>query len=157
MRPAPYCLCAPVTEKAIKNVRANGGAGAYRDTHPWYLARELLEQVRARGETLAIVFASGEPEEFGWWAEIEDIDVEAFHRGTWETRCAFAGLRRVGEIFRPLDSVALYPGVEQLRREALEPVTQHRQYLNRNLLRPYAVAETPPFVGLVESEPAADP
>ena len=152
MRPAPYCLCAPVTEKAIDNVRANGGAGAYKDTHPWYLARELLAAARTAGETLAILFASGQPEEFGWWAEIEDIDVEAFHRGTWETRCAFRGLRPVADIFRPLDSVALYPGKEQLRREAIEPITQHRQYLDGRLLRPYAIAETPPFVGL----PAAD-
>ena len=152
MRPAPFCLCAPVTEKAIENVRANGGAGAYKDTHPWYLAQELLAQARAREETLLVLFASGEPEEFGWWAEIEDIDVEAFHRGTWETRCAFTALRPVGEIFRPLDSVALYPGAEQLRREAIEPVTLHRQYLDRHLLRPYAIVETPPFVSLPETE-----
>ena len=155
MRPAPYCLCAPATEKAIENVRANGGAGAYKDTHPWYLAQELLAQARSREETLVVLFASGEPEEFRWWAEVEDIDVEAFHRGTWETRCAFSGLRPVAEIFRPLDSVALYPGVEQLRREAIEPVTLHRQYVNRTLLRPYAIAETPPFVGREEA-PAED-
>ena len=67
----------------------------------------------------------------------------------------------MAEIFRPLDSVALYPGVEQLRREAIEPVTQHRQYVNRTLLRPYAIAETPPFVGReeapVEDAPEAAP
>ena len=147
MNPAPYSICAPVTAQAIENVRANGGAGAYRDTHPWYLARELLARARQAGEALAILFVSGEPEQFHWWAEIEDIDVEAFHRGTWETRCAFSGLRPIGEIFRPLDSIALYPGEEQLRRESIEPVTLHRQYLTSQLLRPYAIAETPPFVG----------
>ena len=152
MQPAPYCLCAPVTEKALENVRANGGAGAYKDTHPWYLARELLAEARSRGETLPILFASGLPEEFGWWAEVEDIDVEAFHVGTWETRCGFRGLRPVADIFRPLDSIALYPGNEQLRREAIEPIAQHRQYLTPRLLRPYAIAETPPYVGMAEAE-----
>ena len=151
MHHAPYCICAPVTEQALENVRSNGGAGAYKDTHPWYLAQELLARTRERGEALAILFVSGEPEEFHWWAEIDDIDVEAFHRGTWETRCAFSNLKPIGEIFRPLDSVALYPGGEQLRREAIEPVTLHRQYLNRGQLRPYAMAETPPFVGLQDS------
>ena len=153
MQPAPFCICAPVTRKALDNVRENGGSGAYKDTHPWYLALELLEKARARGETLAILFACGDPEEFEWWAEIEDIDIEAFHRGTWETRCDFSTLRPVGEIFRPLDAMALYPGAEQLRREAIEPITQHRHYLNRSLLRPYAICETPAFIGL---EPGPD-
>ncbi len=148
MQPAPFCICAPVTRKALDNVRENGGSGAYRDTHPWYLALELLAKARAAGEPLAILFACGDPEEFEWWAEIEDIDIEAFHRGTWETRCDFSVLRPVGEIFRPLDAVALYPGAEQLRREAIEPITQHRHYLNRSLLRPYAICETPAFIGL---------
>ena len=140
------CICVPVTEQALENVRSNGGAGAYKDTHPWCLAQELLARARESGEALAILFVSGEPEEFHGWAEIQDIDVEAFRRGTWETRCTFSNLKPVSEIFRPLDSVALYPGEDQLRREAIEPVKQHRQFLNANLLRPYAIAETPVFV-----------
>ena len=147
MRHASYCICAPVTAQALESIRAGGGAGAYRDAHPWYVAQELLAGARERGEALAILFVSGEPEEFHWWAEIKEIDVEAFHPGTWETRCMFSRLNPVARIFRPLDSVALYPGEEQLRRESLEPVRQHRQYLDANLLRPYAIAETPAFVG----------
>ncbi len=47
-----------MTEQALENVRSNGGAGAYKDTHPWYLAQELL--ARARDEALAILFVSEE-------------------------------------------------------------------------------------------------
>ena len=153
MRYASYCICVPVTAQALERVRSSGRAGAYRDAHPWYLAQELLSRAREQGELLAILFLSGDPEEFQWWAQIEEIDVEAFHRGTWETRCTFSNLKPVAAIFRPLDSVALYPGEEQLRREAIEPVRQHRQYLNGNLLRPYAIAETPAFVGFEPAEP----
>lgn len=151
---ASYCICVPVTTQALESVRSSGRAGAYKDAHPWYLAQELLSRAREDGELLAILFVSGKPEEFHWWARIEDIDVEAFHRGTWETRCTFSNLKPVAAIFRPLDSVALYPGEEQLRREAIEPVKQHRQYLNGNLLRPYAIAETPAYVGFEPAVPA---
>ena len=44
-----------------------------------------------------------------------------------------------------------------MRREAIEPVTRHRQYLNRTLLRPYAIAETPPYVGREEAAPEGGP
>jgi len=72
------------------------------------------------------------------------------HLGVFEEH-----LKPVASIFRPLDSVALYPGEEQLRREAIEPVGQHRPYLNGTLLRPYALPATPAYGGFEPPVPAA--
>ena len=159
MEVAPYCLCAPVSQKALDALLEHSGRGAYRDGHPWHVARQLLDAARADGQSLALLLASGNPERFAWWTEVLDIDVEAFHRGTWETRCAFGPLRPVHEIFRALDSIALHPGETQLRREKLEPVPMHRQYVNARLLRPYAICETPPFIAvqLAHGEQPASP
>jgi len=154
MQITPYCICAVVTVKALESILDNTGSGAYKDTHPWYVARELLQTASANGERLPILFASGSPLEFSYWALIKDIDVEEFHRGTWETRCEFEPLAPVNPIWSPLDSIALYPSAEQRHREAVEPVKVHRQFLDENLIRPYAVCETPPFVG---AEPSATP
>lgn len=154
MNAAPYCICTVVSTKALEAILDNASpsgrrqqGGAYKDTHPWHVARELLAEARAAQLSLVVVFASGDPLEFVYWAEIKDIDVEEFHRNTWETRCEFAPLNPVNEIFRPVDSIALYPSKEQLHREAIEPVTMHRQYLDQNLIRPYAIGETPAFIG----------
>lgn len=152
--PAPYCICAPTSERALDVLLGQSGAGAYKDTHPWHLARELLAETRNNGEALVLLLAAGEPPAFAWWAEIQDIDIVAFRRGTWETRCEFSTLRPVHAIFQPLDSIALYPGTEQRRREVLEPITPHRQFLDARLLRPYAICETPAFVGRAEEDAA---
>ena len=77
-----------------------------------------------------------------------------FHRGTWETRCEFEPLAPVNPIWSGLDSIALYPSAEQRHREAIEPVKVHRQFLDEILIRPYAVCETPPFVGMEPAAPA---
>ena len=158
MEVAPYCLCAPVSQKGLEAMLETSGRGAYRDAHPWHVARQLLDAARADGRMLALLLASGSPEAFAWWTEVSDIDVRSFRRGTWETRCAFGPLRPVHEIFRALDSIALHPGETQLRREQLEPVPVHRQFLNGHLLRPYAICETPPFIAVAlrqEQRPAS--
>ena len=146
MEPAPYCICTVITERALEAVVEHAEAfarGVYRDTHPWLVASELLERCLAAGQSLPLILASGHPIEFTHWALITDIDVQDFHH---ETRCEFTGLSAVNPIFRSLDSIALYPGAEQLHREAVEPVTIHRHYLDEHLIHPYAIAETPAFV-----------
>ena len=153
--PAAHCICAPVSAPALRALTDHAGAGTYKDVHPWHWARRLLDLARERGEALLLFLAAGEPEVFRWWGEIEDIDVAAFRPGTFETRCAFGALRPVHPIFAPLDSIALNPGAERREREALEPVTPHRQFLDAKLLRPYAVCETPAFVYLALEGEAA--
>lgn len=146
MQPAPYCICTVITERALEALVENAEAfshGMYRDTHPWLVASELLERCVAAGQSLPLILASGHPIEFTHWALITDIDIQEFHH---ETRCEFTGLTPVNPIFRSLDSIALYPGTEQLHREAVEPVTIHRHYLDEHLIHPYAIAETPAFV-----------
>ena len=155
-QPTPYCICAPVSQRALDAILEQSGAGAYKDTHPWHLAQELLEAARQSGQALPLLLAAGEPLAFSWWAEILDIHIVAFRRGTWETRCEFSTLSPVHAIFQPLDSIALYPGAEQRRREALEPIAPHRQFLDARLLHPYAICETPAFIGAPPSQASGD-
>ena len=146
MTPAPYCICTVITEKALEGLVENAEAfshGAYHDAHPWLVAVELLAKCREDGLALPLILASGHPVEFSHWALITDIDIQEFHH---ETICEFTDLKPVNPIFSALDSIALYPGAEQLHREAVEPVTIHRHYLDEHLIHPYAIAETPAFV-----------
>ena len=154
MPPAPYCIAAAASQPALDAAREHSDAGAYKDTHPWHLARELWQAARQSDETLILLLATGAPLEFRWWGEVQDIDIIEFRRGTWETRCTFSALRPVHAIFQPLDSIALYPGAEQRRREALEPLTPHRQFLDARLLHPYAICETPAFIALADASDA---
>ena len=151
MPPAPYCIAAAASQPALEASLEHSDAGIYKDTHPWHWARELWQAARQGDETLILLLATGAPLEFRWWGEVQDIDVIEFRRGTWETRCGFAALRPMHAIFQPLDSIALYPGTEQRRREALEPVTPHRQFLDARLLHPYAICETPAFIALADA------
>ena len=146
LEPYPYCLCAVVAAKSLRSLLEVGGVGAYRDTHPWLIARELLDAARAARQSLVLVIASGEPWELTHWTTVRGIDVVELHRGQWETACDFDVLRSVPEIWASLDSLMLKPGDDQLRREQLEPIRQHRQLLDARHLLPYAVCETPAFV-----------
>ena len=146
---SPYCVCTTVTRKALDALLENGVDGAYRDEHPWFAARELMLAERQSGRRLALLLAVEDPGEevvFSHWAMIEDIDVETLHRGAWLTRVRFVGLAPVNPIWHALDSVMLKPGDDQLRREALEPIRQHRQVLDARHAHPYAVCETPAFI-----------
>ena len=147
MEPTPYCICSVVSPKALDAILESAGRGAYKDTHPWYIAVELLARATADSQRLPIILATDDPFEFSHWAYIKDIDIEEFHRGTWETRCAFDTLMPINPIWAEIDSIALYPSSEQRHREKREPVTIHRQFLDEHLIRPYAVCETPPFIG----------
>lgn len=149
MNPTEFCLSAVVTKKALDHILETAGTtggGAYKDNHPWYVARELLAEAADAGLALPILLATDDPLEFSHWAFVKDIDVEEFHRGTWETRCEFVGLAPMNPIWVSLDSVALFPSKEQQHREAIEPIHMHRQFLDEHLVRPYAVCETPPFI-----------
>jgi hypothetical protein len=52
----------------------------------------------------------------------------------------------VNPIFSPVDSLLLKPAEEQLRRETLEGIRQHRHPLTISELHPYAICETPGFL-----------
>jgi hypothetical protein len=143
---SPYSICTTVSPEAMAALLENGDGGAYRDTHPWLAARELFESERGQGRTLTLVFASGSPLELSHWALIDDIDVVALHRASWESRIVFSRLRAVHPIWSALDSLFLKPGDDQLRREALEPVAKHRQVLDERHVRPYAICEAPAFM-----------
>lgn len=152
-RASPRCICAVVGRKALEGLLAasremgrGAGEGVYRDAHPWIVAREIHTAAKAAGERLPVVFAVDEPLAFSHWAFVNWIDVRELHRGAWETRCGFDPLAPVNPIWAALDSVALAPSQEQLHREAVEPIRQHRQLLTAALIHPYAVCETPPFI-----------
>ncbi|TDJ42250.1 MAG: hypothetical protein E2O54_02630 [Gammaproteobacteria bacterium] len=145
---SPYCLATTVTPKALKALLENTGAGAYRDAHPWLVACEMFEAAQTRAQRMALLIASGEPLEFRQWGWIESIDVVELHRGQWESRCSFGRLEPVHQIWSGLDSVFLKPGDDQLRRESLEPIRQHRTPLDALHIHPYAICEAPAFLGL---------
>jgi len=145
------------------------GRGMYRDSHPWLVARELLDQATNRGERMPVMFAvepsagereghaprTNEPLRFSHWALVRAIEVQELHKGAWETRCTFEPPEPVNPIWEPLDSVVLAPSAEQLHREAVEPVRRHRQLLDASLIHPYAVCETPAFIDRARSSDCA--
>ena len=143
---AACCVCAVVAEKALAGLLEASGQGVYSDDHPWLVARERLIEATARGERLAVMFAVDAPLRFSHWAFVKEIDVRELHKGAWETRCAFEPLQPVNPIWEAIDSVALAPSAEQLRREEIEPVRKHRQPLDSSLIHPYALCETPAFI-----------
>ena len=196
---ADYCICTVVAAQALTSLLeaarelgrpGSSGQGIYRDSHPWLVARELLDLATSRGERMAVMFAvepsageregpaprmkepsageregpaprmeepsAGEregqargsgPLRFSHWAHVRAIEVRELHKGAWETRCAFEPLEPVNPIWEPLDSVVLAPSAEQRHRERIEPIKKHRQLLDANLIHPYAVCETPAFIG----------
>jgi hypothetical protein len=147
MTPYPYCLATAVAEKSLAALIEAGGVGTYRDSHPWIVARELKEAADRAEQTLVLVIASRNPLELTHWTRVRRIEVVELHRGLWETACDFDTLHPISEIWSALDSLLLKPGDDQLRRERLEPIRQHRQLLDVKHLLPYAVCETPAFIG----------
>jgi hypothetical protein len=152
MHPYPYCIVATVSQKALAAIIDNGGRGAYRDQLPWLMARELFEAARREGAFLPLLLATGNPLELSHWARIVDVDCDELHRGQWESRCDFDALADVSPIFTALDSLMLKPGDDELRRETLEGVRPWRRALDERHVRPYAICETPAFIGVASQE-----
>jgi len=144
--PYPYCICTSFSEKALSSLLEAGGRGKYRDDHPWIVAKMLWDQAREAGQQLPVLFAVGQPGTFSHWAFIERLTVVELHRATWETECGFSALAPVNPIWTTLDSVFLKPSDEQLSRERLEGIRQHRYALTSAELHPYAICETPAFI-----------
>ena len=142
-----YCIATTVGEKALEVLLEGTAQGNYRDTHPWLVALEMLDAARASNERLPVLFATGQPSVFSHWGFIEDLAVVELHRATWETVLSFTPLRPVNPIWTDLDSVFLKPTAEQLRRESLEDIHQHRYPVTEGEIRPYAICETPAFIG----------
>jgi hypothetical protein len=144
--PYPYCICTTVGEKALQVLLEASGNGKYKDTHPWLVALELMDRAHSEAQSLPILFAIGQPSEFSHWGIIKDLAVVELHRATWETVCEFSPLKPVNPIWTDLDSLLLKPSEEQLQREGLEGIHQHRYPLTEGEIHPYAICETPGFV-----------
>jgi hypothetical protein len=142
----PYCLCTTVSEKALQALLEASGRGTYRDTHPWLVAADLLRLAEAAGQRLPVLFAAGRPLQFSHWGFVETLAVVELHRATWETACTFTPLKPVNPIFQEIDSLFLQPTAEQLTRERLEDIHQHRYPVTEAELHPYAICETPAFI-----------
>jgi hypothetical protein len=147
----PHSIATTVGEKALEVLLENHGQGKYRDTHPWLVALEMLDAAREAGERLPVLFASGQPSAFSHWGFIEDLAVVELHRATWETVLSFTPLQPVNPIWTDLDSVLLKPTPEQIRRETLEGIHQHRYPVTEGEIHPYAICETPAFIGQAQS------
>ncbi len=143
----PYCLCTTVSGEALKALLEASGEGKYRDTHPWLVALDMLDAARAARERLAVLFASGQPSAFTHWGFVEDLAVVELHRATWESVLSFTPLAPVNPIWTDLDSLLLKPSGEQLEREAREGIHQHRYPVTEGEIHPYAICETPAFIG----------
>ena len=126
----PYCICTTVSAKALQSLLESSGEGSYRTSDPFLVAREYFELARAEDRELAILFAAGDPLEFSHWGLVRRLEVVELHRATYETDCAFSRLQPVNPIWHPIDSVFLKPSEDQLRRESLEGIHQHRYALS---------------------------
>jgi len=152
-QPYPYCLCTTVSGKALDALLESSGQGKYRDNHPWLVALDLLDAASAVGLRLPVLFATGQPSVFSHWGYVEDLAVVELHRATWETVLSFTPLEPVHPIWTDLDAILLKPTAEQLEREVREGIHKHRYPLTEGEIRPYAICETPPFIGRETQEP----
>jgi len=148
---APHCICTAVSAKALQSLLESSGRGTYRDRYPWLVARELLDAAAAAGQRLPLILAAGTPPAFSHWGFIESLEVVELHRASWESACSFTRLKPVNPIFAEVDSLFLQPTAERLARERREGITRHRYPLSAAELHPYAICETPAFIG-VEAE-----
>ena len=158
MKIHPWCLATVTNAKAIKTLTENDQGGGYRDDHPWYVARDLWLAAVAAGETMPLLLAvqDGGNIAFTHYGFITAIDVLARQLGGHESVCRFTRLQTVHPIWQEIDSVALVPTAEQRAREQREGLHQHRFHLTPQLIRPYAICETPPFLlATTAAEPAA--
>jgi hypothetical protein len=145
----PFCIATVVTHKAIEAMLEAGGAGSYRDDHPWLVARDLLARAHAAEEQLPILFASKEddqPSYFSHWSVVNNIDVVELHRGQWDSRCSFGHLRPMNPIWQSIDSVLIKASEEQMERETREGIRVYRTALDEHHIHPYAICETPAFI-----------
>lgn len=142
----PYCICTTVAEKALRGLLENTGRGTYKDSHPWLVAQEIQQTAGAENGKLPILFATGSPAQFSHWAFIESLSVVELHRATFESVCEFSRLEPINPIWTDIDSVFLKPTHEQLQREVLEDIHQHRYPLTEGEIHPYAICETPAFI-----------
>ena len=143
----PYCVATTVSGEGLKVLLESSGQGKYRDTHPWLVALDMLDAARAAEQELPILFATGQPSAFSHWGFVTDLAVVELHRATWETVLAFTPLTPVNPIWVDLDSVLLKPTAEQLDREVREGIHQHRYPVTEGEIHPYAICETPAFIG----------
>lgn len=148
-RYATFCLATVVTSKAMEALLEVSGSGAYRDSHPWLVARDLFLQAQQGNQQCALLFASQDEDKhchFSHWADIEEIDVVELHRGQWESRCRFGQLKPVNPIWTEIDSVYMSPSAERLAREEQENIRVFRTSLDEHHIHPYAICETPVFI-----------
>lgn len=144
---ASFCFATIVASRALEAIHESGSSkGSFRDRHPWRVARELLHEASTKSEVIPILFAVEETQKLADWAVLVDIDVATFSGSRYETLCSFNVLQPVNPIFEELSSVLLKPSLEQLQREALEPIRHYRQHLDLQSIRPYAICETPSFI-----------
>ena len=143
----PYCVATTVSGEGLKVLLESSGQGKYRDTHMWLAALDMLDAARAAEQELPILFATGQPSAFSHWGFVTDLAVVELHRATWETVLAFTPLTPVNPIWVDLDSVLLKPTAEQLDREVREGIHQHRYPVTEGEIHPYAICETPAFIG----------
>jgi len=150
-----YCLATVTSAKAIATLTESDQGGAYRDNHPWLVARDLWAAAQNAGETMPILLAVQDGGRIGFthYAFITGIEVMARQLGGYDSVCRFGRLEKMHPIWEDIDSVTLKPAAEQLARESREGIHQHRFHLTQQLLRPYAICETPSFL-LHPSSPA---
>ena len=146
---SPFCLATVVTHKAMDSLLEISGRGSYRDTHPWLVAKDMLDQSQAEGLQLALLFACQHEDKqvsFTHWSTVTQVDVVELHRGEWESRCHFGALHDMNPIWSDISSVFVKPSDEQLRREQIENIRVFRTELDEHHIHPYAICETPPFI-----------
>jgi hypothetical protein len=142
----PHCIATCVDADALAAFLEAGRNGTLRDDHPWIIAAELVVEAEAVGARVPILFATERPLEFRQWAYVARIDVVEMRRGRWQTACEFRDLSAINPIWSEIDSVLVKPGDDELRRERLEPIRQHRIALDAQRIHPYAICETPAFI-----------
>lgn len=148
MNTHPWCIATVTSAKAIKTLTKGDQGGTYRSEHPWYVAQDLWRAAQELDQRVPLLFAvqDGNTIAFTHCGFITSVEVLAKQLGGFDSACRFTRLMPMHPIWQDIDSVALKPASEQLERERREALHLHRFHLTPQLIRPYAICETPPFL-----------
>lgn len=132
MKLSTHCVYTMRHSDDLRRIAATSGKGVFTENKSWKSGSEIFGWASAKGERVPIIFSAAERESgLIYWALLTDVDLEpASEDGKVRTTYAFESLRPI----------------EPPQRQSSLRLRTGRQ-LSDSYIRPYAICETPSFIG----------
>jgi hypothetical protein len=123
---APYAVYTILHRDALNEIAKSGRAKQLSETKRWVAGRELFDEAQRRGQTMAILYGDAtECSSLLYWGRLTRVDVDS--EGTRYTVDALTALSR-----------------KKTQELVLRSTNVH---IAEGFIRPYAIVQTPPFIG----------